>query len=151
MRFGRVVTPSTIWSMNPMHRLDRALIVCASAAALLTARAAGAHGFAGDRFFPPTIATDDPFAVDEFAFPTVSYTKNASGGGSPASHEVDGGFEFDKEIFPRFALGVSDTYIHQWPDLGHSIHGWQNLTVTGKYEIGIDAEHEAIISAGLAA
>ena len=28
---------------------------------------AQAHGFEGDRFFPPTIQTDDPFATDEFS------------------------------------------------------------------------------------
>ena len=27
---------------------------------------ANAHGFEGDRFFPPTVTTDDPFATDEF-------------------------------------------------------------------------------------
>ena len=26
-----------------------------------------AHGFVGDRFFPPTIQTDDPFATDGVA------------------------------------------------------------------------------------
>ena len=31
-----------------------------------------AHGFIGDRFFPPTLATDDPFAVDELSLPSVT-------------------------------------------------------------------------------
>jgi len=115
-------------------------------AVLASARVAAAHGFAGDRFFPPTIATDDPFAVDEFAFPTVSYVKNA---GAPPNHETDAGFEFDKEIFPHFAVGVSDTYIYQKPEHGPSIHGWDNLAVTAKYELWIQAEHEFIVSAGL--
>ena len=30
-----------------------------------------AHGFAGSRFFPATIATDDPFVADELALPTI--------------------------------------------------------------------------------
>ena len=33
---------------------------------------AGAHGFAGDRFFPATILTDDPFVADEMSLPTFS-------------------------------------------------------------------------------
>ena len=121
----------------------------AAAAALSAPPVARAHGLAGDRFFPPTISTDDPFAVDELALPTVSYTKNASGDGSPASHEIDAGFEFDKEIFPHFAVGVSDTFINQKPDHGPSIHGWDNFAVTAKYELLINAEHEFILSVGL--
>src|ERR1700744_4467217 len=74
---------------------------------------ARAHGFVGDRFFPPTIATDDPFATDELLLPAVSYFKSA---GSPATATTDGGFEFDKEIFPHFALGVSGDYLHVKPD-----------------------------------
>ena len=30
------------------------------------------HGFAGDRFFPATISTDDPFAASELSLPTFS-------------------------------------------------------------------------------
>ena len=29
-----------------------------------------AHGFAGNRFFPATLATDDPFVADELSLPT---------------------------------------------------------------------------------
>ena len=28
------------------------------------------HGFAGDRFFPATLATDDPFVANELSLPT---------------------------------------------------------------------------------
>ena len=115
-------------------------------ALLFCATAAKAHGILGDRFFPPTIATDDPFAVDEFAFPTVSWLKNA---GAPSNHEIDAGFEFDKEIFPRFAMGVSDTFIWQKPHAAPSIYGWDNLTLTAKYELWENAEREAIFSIGL--
>ncbi len=130
-----------------MRKLFCTGLTCAAfAAALASTRVAAGHGFAGDRFFPPTIATDDPFAVDEFAFPTVSYVKNA---GSPGNHEIDAGFEFDKEIFPHFAIGVSDTYIYQKPDHGPSVHGWDNLAVTAKYELWIQPQHEFILAAGL--
>src|SRR5262249_47204397 len=41
------------------------------AGALLWAAASGAfaHGFAGKRFFPATLATDDPFVADELSLP----------------------------------------------------------------------------------
>ena len=42
-------------------------------AALVASDAAQAHGVVGSRFFPATIATDDPFAADELALPTIGF------------------------------------------------------------------------------
>jgi hypothetical protein len=131
-------------------RRSRAPRGVALLALLCCAPIAAAHGILGDRFFPPTIASDDPFAVDELAFPTVSWINNAGDGG-PSSHEVDAGFEFDKEIFPRFALGVSDTFVWQRPHAAPSLHGWTNVALTGKYELWESPEHEAIFSLGFEA
>ena len=128
---------------------------CAGACALLIVLMAGAqtvcaHGIVGNRFFPPTIATDDPFAVDEFAFPTVSWIKNPANGG-PSNHELDAGFEFDKEIFPHFAMGVSDTFIWQKQHDASSQYGWDNLQITAKDELWWNDDHEAIVAVGLVA
>ena len=124
------------------------LFGCAAAAVLLFGPdRASAHGFVGDRFFPPTITTDDPFAVDEFAFPTVSIFKNPAGDG-PSNVETDAGFEFDKEIFSYFALGIHDTYISQKPHHGPGSYGWDNIAVTAKFELYHDAAHEFILSVG---
>jgi hypothetical protein len=105
-----------------------------------------AHGIVGNRFFPPTLATDDPFAVDEFALPEITYVRNSE----PSNRETDAGFEFDKEIFPGFALGVSDFYIsqkgiHRDP----SAYGWDNLDLTAKYQLWQNDQHEAIVSVGI--
>src|SRR5262245_27496680 len=40
-----------------------------------TATPARAHGVVGQRFFPATLAIDDPFVADELSFPTVSVAK----------------------------------------------------------------------------
>ncbi len=88
------------------------------------AASANAHGFVGDRFFPPTIATDDPFATDELMLPSVSYLKSQGVG------TTDVGFEFDKEIFPQFALGVSGDWLNLKPDGRHSsVNGFDNFTL----------------------
>jgi hypothetical protein len=124
-------------------------VICAS---LLGAnREASAHGILGDRFFPPTLATDDPFAVDELALPKLSYVKNAGDDSGLSTREFDAGFEFDKEIFPYFAVGVSQDYVSQRPIGGHSVKGWDNLTLTAKYELWHSEQHEAIVSIGLEA
>ncbi len=118
------------------------------AAAGLGIAGASAHGIIGDRFFPPTIATDDPFAVDELLFPSVSYIKSPAGDGSPAVGTTDIGFEFDKEIFPRFALGISGDYLVQRSDGSPSSHGFDNFAVSAKYQLWQNPKHEAVFSIG---
>jgi hypothetical protein len=109
---------------------------------------AHAHGFVGDRFFPPTIATDDPFATDELLLPSVQYSKSPAGAGSPAIGTTDVGFEFDKEIFPKFALGISGDWLNQKPDGEPSSSGFDNFTLSTKYQLWQNDAHEAIFSIG---
>jgi hypothetical protein len=109
---------------------------------------AHAHGFVGDRFFPPTMATDDPFATDELLLPSVSYLKSPGGEGSPAIGTTDVGFEFDKEIFPKFALGISGDWLNLKPDGEPSSSGFDNFALSAKYQLWQNDRHEAIFSIG---
>ncbi len=106
----------------------------------LGATTAQAHGFVGDRFFPPTIQTDDPFAVDELALPTVTAFQNPG--------ETDVGFSFSKEIFPKFAVSLSETYVNLAPAGMPSAHGFDNLSLNAKYQLWENVPHEAIFSVG---
>lgn len=126
----------------PSHRCVLATAI-ATAVFSLVAPAALAHGFAGQRFFPPTIQTDDPFTADELALPTVS-TFRPDG----ATRETDVGIDFSKELFPRFALGVSDAYTRQKSEGAPAVRGWQNVALSAKYELAISDAHEAIVAAG---
>jgi hypothetical protein len=109
-----------------------------------------AHGFEGDRFFPPTITTDDPFATDEFSVGVSTFNNPAASGGTPKTREVDVSSEFDKEILPKFALGVSGTYINLDPqhNVGPSQDGFDNVSLSAKYQVFENAEHEFIFSLG---
>jgi hypothetical protein len=111
----------------------------------LCAQIVCAHGFVGDRFFPPTIATDDPFATDELLLPSYSYIQ------SPGVTETDLGFEFDKEILPHFAVGIADQRIFQKPAGQSAVNGWDELALSGKYELWHNDKHEAIVSVGIEA
>jgi hypothetical protein len=113
------------------------------------AQSALAHGFVGDRFFPPTIATDDPFATDELSLPAVTFFENPAADGNAENLEIDTGFELDKEIFPYFSLGIADDYIWQRFRDGPTIGGWDDLSLIAKYELWHNLPHEAIISIGL--
>ncbi len=110
-----------------------------------------AHGFEGDRFFPPTVTTDDPFATDEFSVGISSFNNPASpGDGTPKTREIDVSSEFDKEIFPKFALGVSGTYINLDPrGAGAPAQdGFDNVSISAKYQLWENASHEWILSLG---
>jgi hypothetical protein len=53
---------------------------------LLSFSYASAHCFVGARFFPATLATDDPCVADEMSLPTVAWFKT---GDIPPGSEVD--------------------------------------------------------------
>src|SRR5580692_10561230 len=114
------------------HTLTAAMAIALCATA---APAAFGHGFVGDRFFPPTLATDDPFAVDELSLPTMTFFTDPAGDGSPESREIDSSFELDKEIIPHLALGVSDTYIAIGGKGSPAAYGWDNVEVSAKYQL----------------
>ena len=133
--------------MRSMRRLGWPIFACLTACAVLAwVPGARAHGIVGNRFFPPTITTDDPFAADELALPTLSWFENPD---SPPTREIDAGFEFSKLIFPKLALGVSDTYSFLKPKGQNAVEGWNNLELSLKRELWTSQEHEAIISIGL--
>jgi len=116
---------------------------------------AHAHGFEGDRFFPPTIQTEDPFATDELSVSAQTFNNPASDDG-PKTRELDMTTEFVKEIFPKFAVGVSGTYINLEPskhtsdgsDPLPSQDGFDDISVSVKYQLWESPAHEFILSLG---
>jgi len=135
-----------------MHISSVGIRSAALAAMLLVGsfQRSAAHGFEGDRFFPPTIATEDPFAVDEYSVSASSLNNPASDDG-PKTREIDVSTEFDKEIFPKFALGVAATYINLDPqhrEDGPALDGFDNLSFSAKYQLFENAPHEFILSVG---
>ena len=132
----------------------KAVAVTLTALFIAAATRLHAHGFEGDRFFPPTIQTDDPFATDEFSIGYSSFNNPADSGDK--TREIDIGSEFDKEIFPKFALGISGTYINLEPSkhtadgfaAPPSQDGFDNVTLSAKYQLFEDPAHEFIFSLG---
>lgn len=119
--------------------------------ALLASTAAGdafSHGFAGRRFFPATLATDDPFVADELSLPTVSRRKTGASDDAPATLETDTSIDFTKRITPNFGLGLGATYLNLKPDGGDTQKGFDNLAANAKYQFYKSDEHETILSVG---
>ena len=109
------------------------------AVSLFLPQGADAHGIVGDRFFPATIASDDPFAADELALPTISL----------GNHEEDYDFEYTKTIFPHVAVSFEGGYVNAHPTGGPNASGWDNFEITPMWQFETDAEHEFVASAGM--
>ena len=120
-------------------------LVCAMCEFSATGRVYG-HGFAGARFFPATLSTDDPFVSDELSLPTVSTIRTPDDGGT---RETDISIDVSKRITPEFAIEIGDTFITLNPHDGRAANGFGNLELGGKYQLLKNGEHEAIVSIGL--
>src|SRR5215831_5280187 len=122
-------------------------MLAASLAASVPARA---HEIVGNRFFPATLAIDDPGVNDEMALPTISVGKT---GDDPSFKQLDISGEFSKRITEDFAIAVAPTWSRLYAPGGPNMlgaQGFQNIETTFKYRVYKNAEHEFIFSAGLA-
>jgi hypothetical protein len=108
-------------------------------AACISPNPTRAHGIIGPRFFPATISSDDPFAADELALPTIS----------SFNHETDYDLDYSKSIFPGFAIEAGGGYVHVSPVGEPAVMGFSNLHVAPALELFRGAEQEFILSAGL--
>jgi hypothetical protein len=128
--------------------MDRALpraAVLAAAILLFENSAALAHGFAGDRFFPATILTDDPFVASEASLPTVTLLPTLPDG----SREVDLGADLSMLITPKWDFILGTDWVHiRTPGVGTTT-GLTGLRTATQYQLFINAEHEALALAAL--
>jgi hypothetical protein len=104
------------------------------------------HGFAGARFFPATLSTDDPFVADELSLPTVSTIRTPDNGGA---RQTDISVDISKRITPQFAIEIGETLTALNPHEGPAVNGFGNLELSGKYQLLENDAHEAIVSLGL--
>ena len=110
---------------------------------------ADAHGFAGKRFFPATLATDDPFVADELSLPTIQWQNFPASGEEPGGSETDFSVDVAKRITENFGIEIGATYKHIRPDGGDTQNGFDNLGLGLKYKFYQNDPHEAIVSAGV--
>jgi hypothetical protein len=120
-------------------------LTCAACELGVTSRAYG-HGFAGARFFPATLATDDPFIADELSLPTISTIRTPDNGGT---RETDISVDIAKRITPYFGIEIGETLTALNPHEGRAVNGFGNLELSGKYQLLENDAHEAIVSLGL--
>jgi hypothetical protein len=117
----------------------------AAALAIVAPSAAYAHGFAGDRFFPATILTDDPFVADEMSLPTVTRKPT----GPDGAQEIDVGVDLAKRITPDIAFTIHDEWQHLQPKGAGAATGLGTLQTGLQYQLFVNAPHETIGLIGL--
>ena len=128
--------------------LSRSIVAAAlgaAAAALLTPGEAGAHGFAGQRFFPATILTDDPFVADEISLPTVTRPPTSP----DRSQQIDIDVDLSKRITPDFGFTVGQGWTHLQPKGLPAVTGLSGLHSGLQYQLFVDGPHEALGLLGL--
>jgi hypothetical protein len=125
-----------------------ALMLTFACALAGTTDRAFAHGFAGKRFFPATLATEDPFVADELSLPTVSRRKTAATDESPATLETGTSIDLTKRITPNFGVGFGAAWLRQHPEGADAVSGFDNLSANLKYQFYKSDEHETIMSVG---
>jgi len=128
-----------------MHRVICRGVAIATLAALSPSAEALAHGFAGDRFFPATILTDDPFVADEMSLPTVTLNPTQSDG----SRALDFGSDLSMLITPKWDFTIGSQWQHVRSPGMPTVTGGGGLATGTQYQLFINAEHEAMALAAL--
>jgi len=128
-----------------MNRFACRGLAAAAVVALLPSTEAAAHGFAGDRFFPATILTDDPFVASEMSLPTIALNPTQS----DDSREFGIGSDLSMLITPNWDFTIGSQWEHiRTPGLP-TVTGWGGLNTATQYQLFINGPHEALALAAL--
>lgn len=117
------------------------------AGALLPGTEAMAHGFAGDRFFPATILTDDPFVADEASLPTITRNPTARDG----TQETDIGVDLAKRILPNLGFTLHDQWQYVQSPGVPRVTGLGTLSTGLQYQLFVNDAHEVMGLIGVSA
>jgi hypothetical protein len=130
--------------------MNRSLRLAALAGAgMFAVHPAFAHAVGGARVFLPTLTIDDPGVSDEASLPTFQYQRSDADEESSATREYDFGFEYDKTITPNFGIGIEYGWDVFQAEHAKTATGFENLAITGKYKVYVNAAHEFIASVGV--
>jgi hypothetical protein len=109
---------------------------------------ASAHGIAGNRYFPPTISVDDPYAAYEThavigRTPNIGLNNSNTNAGNVMT--IGGGIE----PFDGFGIAIDGLYRDPNANLTPQNTGFDNLYYNVKKELTINDEHEYAITFGV--
>jgi hypothetical protein len=133
----------TILQESPMTIRTTLALALMAGATLAASHPALAHGRAGERVFPATMAIEDPAVTDELTLPQVqSFKEREDSGDAPRATEYSA--EYSKRITPDFGLSVEGA----WVD-GADNDGFDNVGIGAKYQLFRNDVHEMMGAVGL--
>jgi hypothetical protein len=124
----------------------RCPLVLAFVLVLLPISQASAHCLVGARFFPATLATDDPCVADEMSLPTAAWSRT---GDVPPAKELDISGEISKRITEDFGVSIGDGWTQLRQPGNPTIAGFGNLETAFQYQLLKDPTHEMAMLLGL--
>src|SRR5262249_2178293 len=74
-------------------------------------RFADAHGIAGNRFFPGTLAFDDPAVADESRLPLFTSSKHPDEGGDVVDNRFS--WSFFRLLTPTLGVGIDSGWVQR--------------------------------------
>jgi hypothetical protein len=113
---------------------------------LLSFSSVSAHCFVGARFFPATLAIDDPCVADEMSLPTVGWSKT---GDVPPASEWNISGEISKRITPDLGISVGEGWTQIRQPGGPTMAGFGDLETTLQYQLLKDGSHELAMLLGV--
>jgi hypothetical protein len=122
-----------------------AAVPLAALTVLLKTHPADAHGFAGQRFFPATLLTDDPFVADEMSLPSLIFNPP----GPDGSKEVDLETDISKSLWPGVGVTISDQGQHLRPKGSPSATGLGTLNTELDWQFFENDPHETTAMVGV--
>ena len=110
-------------------------------------RFADAHGIAGNRFFPGTLAIDDPAVADESRLPLFASSKHPGEGGDVVDNRFN--WSFFRLLTPTVGFGIDSGWVHRnWGSSQRS--GFDTTSLSIKGEVYRNDLHETLVAAALA-
>lgn len=103
---------------------------------------------AGNRAFPATPTTEDPFVADEISL-SLSRTRERSTASEPTRRETEFETGFGKRITEDLGLAIEGGYTIEDPVGEPSAYGFKNLAATLKYQMYKSDPHEFLASLGI--
>ncbi|GJL73786.1 MAG: hypothetical protein NMNS01_29850 [Nitrosomonas sp.] len=132
------------------NNLQKTILIALCISISLFSSLGWSHGWVGKRFFPSTLATEDPYVNDELSF-IMGRIRGPSEDGA-LNHATNLKVGYAKTIFPRFALSLGGNVNFVNPvNQDSNISGFSNMEIGAKYQFLTSEKYESLASIGLEA